>query len=368
MDNAAPDIRKAETMSETLVVVSLILQALTLAILTFCLFHLFRSQGRLLLRLDSLERTPESRIKGLEVGTPIEDFQLQHSNGGSVSLSNFRGKKVLLLYWSPDCGFCEMAAEELESMQESFTRNNIQPVLIAYGDAEANRKMADEHHLKWPILLLQNTAAEDYIAETVFQYCGTPSTYLLDERGRVAEPLARGMDPSIALARAAVKDTTEHTKGAKKKMRPLSESRIEREGLKAGTPAPAFRLPTVDGETIALDQFRGRKVLLVFSDPQCGPCDKLAPHLAKLHREHANNGLALVMVGRGNAEQNKKKAVEHGIAFPVVVQDHWKLSKQYGTFATPAAFLIGQDGVLMSNVATGAENIMTLAREGLAST
>ena len=126
-------------------------------------------------------------------------------------------------------------------------------------------------------------------------------------------------------------------------------------------------MPAEQARIHSLDQFRGRNVLLVFSDPQCGPCEELTPHLVALHRKHRNNGMAVVMVGRGDAEQNKKKAMEHGVAFPVVLQERWKLSREYGIFATPVAFLIGKDGIIMRNVAKGPDQIMTLAHEGLAS-
>ena len=149
--------------------------------------------------------------------------------------------------------------------------------------------------------------------------------------------------------------------------RELRESRIVRDGLKAGAPAPRFSLPDIHGGMVSLDQFRGRKVFLVFSDPQCGPCDTLAPKLVRLHRKHRDNGLAVVMVGRGGREQNQKKAMEHGISFPVVLQEKWKLSRQYGIFATPVAFLIGKDGVIVRNVATGPDEVMAMAREGLTS-
>src|SRR4051812_39164382 len=58
----------------------------------------------------------------------------------------------------------------------------------------------------------------------------------------------------------------------------LVHSRISRDGLKAGTPAPAFTLPRLDdrGE-LSLNELRGKRVLLVFSSPQCGPCNALAP-------------------------------------------------------------------------------------------
>src|SRR6266516_1302283 len=48
--------------------------------------------------------------------------------------------------------------------------------------------------------------------------------------------------------------------------RSLARSKIKRDGLKAGTPAPDFRLPRLDGGELSLAALRGRRVLLVFSD------------------------------------------------------------------------------------------------------
>jgi thiol-disulfide isomerase/thioredoxin len=78
-------------------------------------------------------------------------------------------------------------------------------------------------------------------------------------------------------------------------------------------------------------------VLLIFTDSHCGPCDQLAPHLVRLHRQHRDNGLALVMIGRGDSEENRCKAEAHGFEFPVALQRQWEISKAYGIFATPAA-------------------------------
>src|SRR3974377_1390749 len=47
----------------------------------------------------------------------------------------------------------------------------------------------------------------------------------------------------------------------------LANSKIKRDGLKAGTVAPEFRLPRLDGGELALSELRGRLVLLVFSSP-----------------------------------------------------------------------------------------------------
>jgi peroxiredoxin len=141
--------------------------------------------------------------------------------------------------------------------------------------------------------------------------------------------------------------------------RPVTESRIEREGLKAGTRAPLFSQPDLHGRAISLEEYRGRRVLLVFSDPNCGPCNALAPELVRLDAE--NSALQLLMVSRGDLEENRLKAREHGFAFPLVLQDKWNLSKEYGIFATPVAFLIDEEGVIEKPVAIGADGILELA-------
>jgi thiol-disulfide isomerase/thioredoxin len=72
--------------------------------------------------------------------------------------------------------------------------------------------------------------------------------------------------------------------GGNGKSQLLARSRLTRDGLRAGTPASNFRLPRVDGGELTLEEFRGRRVLLVFSEPECGPCNQLAPQLERFHR------------------------------------------------------------------------------------
>jgi hypothetical protein len=52
---------------------------------------------------------------------------------------------------------------------------------------------------------------------------------------------------------------------------------------------------------------------------------------------------------------------EFGLTFPIAVQRHWELSKDYGIFATPVGYLVGEDGVLAADVALGADAITRLA-------
>lgn len=343
-----------------------ILQLLVLLSLWGILYQLVKQQGRILLRLDGIEQRLDSEGReagplGLDAGARITPFRLPDLEGRMVSLEDFRGKRVLLIYWGPDCGFCELLAPELVRIQGDLRVAGVQVVLVSLDDAASNRRLADEVGLKFPILLMEEGHP---LVEGAFLQMGTPSAYLLDGQGVVLGRPAVGVDAIVALA----KDVPGDRDGRKRLPgeRPLAESRIVRDGLKAGTPAPTFRLLDLHGGTVALDDYRGRRVLLVFTDPDCGPCDELAPHLARLHREQCDDGLALVLVGRGDVDENRRKAEEHGFEFPVVLQDRWKLSREYGIFAVPVAFLIDEHGAIARDVAKGVDEILSLVPRGLA--
>jgi peroxiredoxin len=138
----------------------------------------------------------------------------------------------------------------------------------------------------------------------------------------------------------------------------LANSKIKRDGLKAGTPAPEFRLPRLEGCELALSVLRGRLVLLVFSSPHCGPCNTLAPKLERFHRKFPE--LEVVMVSQGELEENRVKVKEHGLTFPVVLQKQWEVSRDYAYFATPVAYLIDEAGVIGADVAVGVDGVVNL--------
>jgi peroxiredoxin len=135
----------------------------------------------------------------------------------------------------------------------------------------------------------------------------------------------------------------------------LAHSKLKRDGLKAGTPAPDFRLPRLEGGELSLTELRGRMVLLVFSSPSCGPCNMLAPRLEEFHRQEPE--LELVMISRGEPEANRDKVKEHGLTFMVALQKQWEISREYAIFSTPAAYLIDTTGIIIADVAVGGDAI-----------
>jgi peroxiredoxin len=176
-----------------------------------------------------------------------------------------------------------------------------------------------------------------------------------------AESLLKLADLTAPLPPAAkAKQNGSLHKGKGKQPDPsLAKSKLNRSGLKAGTAAPEFRLPCLSGRELALADFRGRHVLLVFSDPNCGPCDELAPLLQGLHVERPD--LQVLVISRRDAEATAAKAESLGLTFPILMQRQWEISKEYGMFATPIGYLIDERGTVAKDVAVGVEPILALA-------
>lgn len=138
--------------------------------------------------------------------------------------------------------------------------------------------------------------------------------------------------------------------------RPLTESKIARDGLSAGSDAQDFRLPTLDGGELSLSDYRGKRVCLVFSDPSCAPCQALMPELENIHRQSGD--IQLVLISRGDVAENRRKARVHRLTFPIALQRSWEISKLYAMFTTPIAYLIDEEGRIVSDVAIGAPAIL----------
>jgi len=59
-------------------------------------------------------------------------------------------------------------------------------------------------------------------------------------------------------------------------------------------------------------------------------------------------------------EANRLKAEEYGLTFPVVLQRQWEVSRGFGIFGTPIAYLIDEAGIIATDVAVGVEPILAI--------
>ena len=136
-------------------------------------------------------------------------------------------------------------------------------------------------------------------------------------------------------------------------------------GLPVGTPAPAFALSTLTGETVTLEALRalGKPVVLIFSDPGCGPCAALLPEIGHWQREHATT-LVVALMSRGTVEANRPKVTEYGLTHVLLQQDQ-EVVEAYQAYGTPSAVLVRRDGTIGSPLAAGADAIRALITSAL---
>jgi peroxiredoxin len=132
------------------------------------------------------------------------------------------------------------------------------------------------------------------------------------------------------------------------------------EGLPVGSEAPEFSLSGLHGETLTLNALRSsdKPVMLLFTDPGCGPCNAMLPEVGSWQEEHPQK-LTLTLISRGEVEENKTKASEHALK-NVLLQEDWEISESYEVSGTPSAVLVSADGKVASPVAGGAEGIRGL--------
>ncbi len=141
---------------------------------------------------------------------------------------------------------------------------------------------------------------------------------------------------------------------------------VPRLGLAPGTAAPAFWLPSTDGDRVAIgDLLRPeRPVLLLFTSPTCEPCSLLMPEVARWQREHAEQ-LTIALLSDGDPRLIGAEAAEHSLV-NVLLDETSSAYEAYGVNGTPSAVLVGDDGTIASWLAAGGEWIETLVEEALA--
>jgi peroxiredoxin/uncharacterized membrane protein YphA (DoxX/SURF4 family) len=130
-------------------------------------------------------------------------------------------------------------------------------------------------------------------------------------------------------------------------------------GLPAGTQAPDFELPGLNGERLTLDSLlaSGKSVMLVFTDSGCGPCIEMLPEIARWQEDLAEM-LTISLISGGEPEENRAKSSEHGLR-DVLLEDG-EVSDKYEVHGTPSAVLVRPDGTIGSSLAEGGEAIGAL--------
>ena len=115
-------------------------------------------------------------------GVDAPNFTLKNLEGKEVSLSEFRGKYVVVNFWATWCGPCKIEMPSLEALYQRFKNKNFAMLAISndmFG-ATVVRPFVKANKISFPILLDQRLKASN-----AFGVVSLPSTFMIDPEGKI---------------------------------------------------------------------------------------------------------------------------------------------------------------------------------------
>jgi methylamine dehydrogenase accessory protein MauD len=308
------------------------------------MLHVLRGHGRLLNRIDQLEAALERagievpRFEddgGLPVGSSAPRFDFPSVDGSSLELDGLvaAGRPLLVVFTDSACVPCHELLPEISRWQVE-DQETLTIAVAASGPVAEVRQSAGEHELENVLLDTDGELFERY------QAAATPSAVLIDADATVASPIAAGPEQIRSLRWRAI--------GAAAQPRPPA----------MGEPAPRLELPLLDGGTVEIGRPGSDERLLLFWDPSCGYCRQMHSDLRRFEEGPRNGSPELLVISGGTEEATRAE----GFRSQVAVDRDSRASQALGAGGTPMAVLIDDQARIASDLAAGADEVMTMAR------
>ncbi len=119
---------------------------------------------------------------GLHRNQLAPDFTLRDQQGNAVSLSEYRGRKVIVNFWASWCPPCKAEMPHMQRFYEKYGSDDIVLLSVNLTSLEkssaAASHFADKKGISFPIALDEDGAVLD-----LYNVRAYPTTYVLDERG-----------------------------------------------------------------------------------------------------------------------------------------------------------------------------------------
>ena len=350
-----------------------------LAGVTWLLVHLLGQNGRLLVRLDRIEAAledadisieddedededeedeEEEEEEGLPYGAPAPAFTLSGLYGETMTLDALRAqeKPVLLIFSDPGCGPCNSMMGDVGKWQHDHA-DKMTTVLVSRGSLEENRKKQKQHNLTHVLLQKDSEVADDYLTY------GTPTAVLVKPDGTIGSAAAGGADEIRTLVKQAIAGKVPVPPARAPRPTPIrppqpAAAPAPRGLANIGKDAPVVELANLDGEPVKLTDFAGQPTAVLFWNPGCGFCQRMADDLKSWEANPPKDAPKLLIVSTGDAEANRKM----GFKSPTVLDTGFSVGRSFGASGTPSAVLVSGEGKIASGLAVGGPTVISLLR------
>ena len=122
------------------------------------------------------------------IGKVAPDFQLKDMEGKSVSLSDLRGKAVLLNFWATWCPFCRAERPTIQQIHQEWQSKGLVVLTIDIINSRTTETPANlvdfmqKNNYSFPVLLDENQmVTKSYFIRQ------TPTNFLIDKDGIIRE-------------------------------------------------------------------------------------------------------------------------------------------------------------------------------------
>ena len=153
--------------------IALLVVAVVAAAMLFFGFHMARRSGA-------------STSLALAKSEPAPDFTLQSLDGKNMSLSDLRGKAVLLNFWATWCSPCKIEMPWFIELQKQYGSQGLQVVGVAMDDSskEDIAKFASDMGVNYPVLLGKEAVGEAYGGVPAL-----PETFFIGRDGKIVDKI-----------------------------------------------------------------------------------------------------------------------------------------------------------------------------------
>jgi cytochrome c biogenesis protein CcmG/thiol:disulfide interchange protein DsbE len=122
-----------------------------------------------------------------------QDFTLKSLDGQEISLSQLKGKVVLLDFWATWCAPCRESIPHLVQLYKNHRENGFELIGLSVdkGDEEVVRRFIKSMDIPYPVVIAPEGVVRNYRVTSI------PTTFLIDKQGRIREKVA-GFNSTIA--------------------------------------------------------------------------------------------------------------------------------------------------------------------------
>jgi peroxiredoxin Q/BCP len=165
----------------------------------------------------------------VNVGDLAPDFTLLSQNGENVTLSQFRGKKNVVLYFYPkdETPGCTREACTFRDSYELFTDLGAEVVGVSADTVESHKAFAEHHNLPFTLLSdVDNVVRKIYGATSTLGFIPGRVTFIIDKKGVVRHVFSSQLQPEkhIEEAREILKKLDEEENSRTQRQQKTNEN------------------------------------------------------------------------------------------------------------------------------------------------